>query len=224
MPTFTNDRVAALLGLSADDPRVTKVQTALADEAPAAGTGGTPAPVAAGQGTEPPAADAGAGAPAAGAPAAATPPAAPTAEPAAPQAVAASGLQLPEGTVLLSQGQLDQLMQQASAGASAAEVLAGQRRDQIITVALSEGKITPAEAAGDPEKKIKGFRTQLDEDEQRTVDILSALQPGRVPVTQQGHGSGNGPSAGDAADAEEDAIFANFSANVLGITSAVAAQ
>jgi hypothetical protein len=120
----------------------------------------------------------------------------------------------------MSQGQLDELVAKANAGASAAEVLASQRRDNIITVALSEGKITPAEAAGDPEKKIKGFRAQLDEDEDRVVAIFSALSPGRVPVSSQGHGSGNTPGADEAATTEEDAAFAAFSQQYLGIEAA----
>lgn len=219
VPRFTDDRLRALLGLSADHD-VAAIQAAIDGGAsPADALTSTQ-----GGGTQPAAPDATATtgiAPTSTAPAqdaavangdapatgTATVPAV-AAAPAATGAVAAgNALQLPEGVVLLSQGQLDDLLAKANAGQSAAEQLAAQRRDGIITTALSEGRLAVAER--------EVFRQRLDADEAGTVALLSALQPGRVPVTPQGHAGD--ASATDAATSDEDAAFAAFSQVVYGL-------
>ncbi|KWW97408.1 hypothetical protein LI90_4380 (plasmid) [Carbonactinospora thermoautotrophica] len=93
--------------------------------------------------------------------------------------------------VTLSAAAFAELQAQAQAGAQAAAEIARQRRDQIITTALSEGRITPAEQ--------QAWRQALDRDEEGTTALLNALQP-RFPVTALGSDApGQAGAADDAA-------------------------
>lgn len=99
-------------------------------------------------------------------------------------------------TVTLSQGQYDELVAGSKAGVAALAQIDKDRRDGIITAALSAGQLAPADQ--------KTWRAQLDKDEEGTVALLSTLAPGTVPVTPLGHAelsAGESASIGAAFDA-----------------------
>lgn len=79
--------------------------------------------------------------------------------------------------VTLSQGQYDDLMRGAQAGTAAIAELNRQRRDGIVTSALSVGKLRPADQ--------QAWRTALDRDEEGTVALLATL-PQIVPTHMLG--------------------------------------
>jgi phage I-like protein len=105
--------------------------------------------------------------------------------------------------VTLSQGQYDELVANGEAGKAALAQIDAQRRDGIITTALSEGRLAPADQAT--------WRAQLDKDEAGTVALLATLAAGTVPVTPIGHAHA---AAGDPLDAEWDAFAKTFTQEV----------
>lgn len=94
----------------------------------------------------------------------------------------------PAGTVLIDQGVLNQLRNDAQDGREARAQQIADRRDRIIATAMQEGRISGASA--------EAFRSQLDKDEAGTVAILNSLPKDTVPVTEIGTSQG-----GDAEDA-----------------------
>lgn len=114
-----------------------------------------------------------------------------------------------DGTVTLSAGQWAEVQAAAAAGQTAANELAKQRRDGIITAALGAGKITVHESAK--------FREQLDKDEAGTVALLTALTPGRRTNTVELGTDLTGASlfaAGAAANAD---AWTNDAADLFGV-------
>lgn len=79
--------------------------------------------------------------------------------------------------VTLSQGQYDDLVRGAEDGRAARAELDRQRRDGIITTALADGKLRPADQ--------QTWRVALDRDEAGTVALLATL-PQIVPTTMLG--------------------------------------
>jgi ATP-dependent protease ClpP protease subunit len=88
--------------------------------------------------------------------------------------------QIPEGMSLVDSAVLDQLKNNAAAGAGAARTLAEQERDRVINQALSDGKI----AATSREKFVEAWDKNAD----ATRAILDSLTPGLVPTSELGHG------------------------------------
>ena len=120
-----------------------------------------------------------------------------TPEPEAEPVVAAVSGATPQ-VVTLSQGQYDDLLAGATAGAAAKAALDGQRRDGIVNAALSEGRLRPADT--------QPWREALDRDEAGTVALLSTL-PQVFPVAALG--SAHAPQ-GNPNDAEWTAFEASL--------------
>lgn len=112
-----------------------------------------------------------------------------------PVTVAASAPQ----TVTLSQGQYEDLVQGAKAGEAALSALSAQRRDQIITTALSEGRLRPSDQ--------EAWRGALDRDETGTVALLNTLPAQSVPTVALGSAYAGIVDPGEAA---WDAFTANL--------------
>lgn len=119
------------------------------------------------------------------------------AAPETPEASAAQGEQEPATaeasapqTVTLSQGQYEDLVKGAQAGAAALAALDAQRRDGIITSALSQGRLRPADS--------EAWRKALDRDEEGTVALLGTL-PQIVPTAALGSAHAGIADPGEAA-------------------------
>lgn len=107
-------------------------------------------------------------------------------------------------TVTLSAASFAELTAGATAGQASAVELAGQRRDRVLTSALSEGRILPAEEAA--------WRTALEANEAGTTTLLSGLTP-RLAVVAVGHESLAHLSAADedkAWDAYSQATYSDL--------------
>ncbi len=102
-------------------------------------------------------------------------------------------MQVPEGTVLVDKGQWEQVKQDAEAGRQARAEQVTARRDALITDALREGRISPANS--------EAYRQMLDVDEERAARVLNALQPNTaVPVAEIGHAGGQGDEVVEVVD------------------------
>lgn len=109
-------------------------------------------------------------------------------------------MQVPEGTVLVDKGQWEQVKQDAEAGRQARAEQVAARRDALITDALREGRISPANS--------EAYRQMLDVDEERATRVLAALQPNSaVPVSEIGHAGGQG---NEVAEVVDDAYPSNW--------------
>ncbi len=186
---LTEERVREILHLETD----ADVEAALRGLAAASGETVTPETPLPGTGTSP--AEQPTTAP--------TVPAEPTEVPAAPAEPAAAPSAQPEPElVTLSAGTWAEVQRNAAAGAAAAAALDTQRRADLISAAVREGRVAPAERAL--------FAAAIDRDEEGTVALLSGLTP-RFPVTEIG--SDTAPlaqlsaGASDAWDAWERATF-----------------
>lgn len=102
-------------------------------------------------------------------------------------------------TVTLSQGQYDDLVRGANAGQVALAALDTQRRDQIITTALAEGRLRPSDQ--------DAWRVALDRDEAGTVALLATLPPQTVATAALGSAHAGLADPGEAA---WDAFTANL--------------
>ena len=111
----------------------------------------------------------------------------------AEQPQSAVDMQVPEGTVLVDKGQWEQVKQDAEAGRQARAEQVAARRDALITDALREGRISPANS--------EAYRQMLDVDEERATRVLNALQPNTVPVSEIGHAGGQGDEVAEVDDA-----------------------
>lgn len=84
---------------------------------------------------------------------------------------------VPDGTVLVDKIQWDEAVASAAKLKAIRAEQAVARRDALITDALREGRISPANS--------EAYRQMLDTDEERTTRLLAALQPNSaVPVSQ----------------------------------------
>ncbi len=111
-----------------------------------------------------------------------------------PETNAVPEMQIPEGTVLVDKGQWDQVRTDAEAGRQARAEQVAARRDALITDALREGRISPANS--------EAYRQMLDVDEERATRVLAALQPNSaVPVSEIGHAGGQGDEVAEVDDA-----------------------
>lgn len=88
----------------------------------------------------------------------------------------------PEGTVLIDEGQLNDLRADAAAGRQARDQQVADRRDGIIRAALEEGRISAAAR--------QSWRDQLDKDEEGTAALLKTLTKNTVPVEPIGYTGG----------------------------------
>lgn len=104
--------------------------------------------------------------------------------------VAAASAQTPK-TVTLSADVYESLLNGSKAGAEALALLDKQRRDGIITTALSEGRMTPATS--------DKWRAALDRDEEGTVALLSTLPTQVVPTVALGSAYAGNVNPDDAA-------------------------
>ncbi|PPF18275.1 peptidase [Rathayibacter sp. AY1A4] len=96
---------------------------------------------------------------------------------------------IPTGTTLIDSAQLEQLQANAAAGVQALANQAAERRERVLTAALSEGRIAPANATT--------WREQLEKNEEGTTALIELLPKNTViPVTEVGHADGI-PSADD---------------------------
>ena len=86
---------------------------------------------------------------------------------------------IPDGAIVVDKGVHEQLVADAAAGREAKNVLDGQRRDGIITAALTEGRIAPASR--------EKWRAQLDKDEDGTKELLESMPKNIVPIAEVGH-------------------------------------
>ena len=111
-----------------------------------------------------------------------------------PETNAVPEMQIPEGTVLVDKGQWDQVRTDAEAGRQARAEQVAARRDALITDALREGRISPANS--------EAYRQMLDVDEERAARVLNTLQPNTaVPVAEIGHAGGQGDEVAEIDDA-----------------------
>lgn len=115
----------------------------------------------------------------------------------AAQIVAAADLVLPPGMALVSQSVLDGIQSQLSAGVAARAQQDAERRDQIISTALSAGKLRP--------DMVPDWRAALEINEESTAKLL-ASQPELVHTSA--FGSSLAPTA--TADTVTDEAVASF--------------
>jgi ATP-dependent protease ClpP protease subunit len=85
----------------------------------------------------------------------------------------------PAGTVLVDEGRLAELEAAAQAGVRALAQQDSDRRDRLVTEALSEGRISAATR--------DTWRAQLDANESVTTALLASLPKNTVPVAELGH-------------------------------------
>ncbi|MFE9232045.1 head maturation protease, ClpP-related [Cellulosimicrobium funkei] len=86
---------------------------------------------------------------------------------------------LPESAIVVDKAVHEQLVADAAKGRKAMETIDAQRRDDIVTAALSEGRIAPASR--------ETWRAQLDKDEDGTKALLESMPKNTVPVAEIGH-------------------------------------
>ncbi|WP_051701741.1 head maturation protease, ClpP-related [Mycetocola saprophilus] len=102
---------------------------------------------------------------------------------------AAPAASIPAGAVIMDAASLAELRAQAALGAEARAQQESDRRDGIVSQALSEGRI--AAASRDQ------WRAQLDSDETGITTLLASFPKNAVPVAEIGH-SDTLTSSGDA--------------------------
>jgi len=99
---------------------------------------------------------------------------------------------LPQGTVPIDQGVLNDLRADAAAGRAAREQQNAERREQILNRAATEGRISLASRSD--------WAAALERDEQGTVSLINSLASGHFAVDgERGYGTGS-----DNAAAEND--------------------
>jgi len=99
----------------------------------------------------------------------------------------------PEGMVLLEEQQYQQLLDNAAAGREARDQQVSEHRAQLVTAAISDGRI--------PRARRDHWLTALEADPEGNEALLASLAPGLVNVTERGHSSPSG--AGD-----DDPVYA----------------
>lgn len=97
---------------------------------------------------------------------------------------------LPEGTVAIDAGQLEQLQVAAAAGVEARNEQLATNRRQLVDAAIAEGRIAPA--------RREHWLTQLEADP-GSETVLASLAKGLVPLAAAGHDG--------APESEEDAVY-----------------
>lgn len=107
-----------------------------------------------------------------------------------PPAPAASAV--PAGTTLIDSDVLASLQADAAAGREALDAQTSARRDALVSAAIADGRIAPANR--------ETWRAQLDSSEETTTALLASLPKNTIPVTEVGHSD-------DVATAE-DAMYA----------------
>lgn len=223
---LTEDRLRQLIGAAADVDLEAAVQQLVqragpptAPPAPPPGLPAAPAPQAS-TGTPPPPATAPAppaptapageaGAPPA--PVAGTPP--PPVAPAGPSAPAAGAAVLPPmpaGMVVISEGVLAQLQQSAARGDQAFATLQAADDERVLSTALSEGRIAPADLADRVVNgaTVPGLRTTIRQAPAAVRAMLSSLTP-RFATTAIGADLGREVEA-SAPDAAVEAAWTNL--------------
>jgi ATP-dependent protease ClpP protease subunit len=105
-----------------------------------------------------------------------------TTPPAAPATPAA--FTVPDGMVLMDSTTAESLRSGAAAGIAARDQQLAEHRDRTIQAAIDAGKIPPARRAH--------YEAAWKADATGTEQVLAALEPGLVPVTEQGHDNPDG--------------------------------
>lgn len=103
---------------------------------------------------------------------------------------------VPDGSVIVEEATLEELRVAASAGQEARNEQLRQRREQLVTAAISEGRIAPA--------RREHWLSQLEADP-GAEQVLTSLAAGLVPVTPATGVTGSGEENADNAD--YDALF-----------------
>lgn len=114
-------------------------------------------------------------------------------------------------TATVSREVLAGLQADAAAGREARETQVRAERDSLVTAAIRDGRITPAEAGltrGDDGSLPDGWRADLDAAPEVTARRLAALEPGKYP-------GGDGASArvaqqGDVTSGQVSRVMASF--------------
>jgi len=109
---------------------------------------------------------------------------------------------VPDGMSLVETTVLDDLKTGAAAGRAAQKQLADQARDALIEDAIKAGKTSPA--------RRDHWAKAYDADPEGTKATLAALEAGLVPVTEQGHDTGQ--NTNDATHGVDDAALDRFAA------------
>ena len=104
--------------------------------------------------------------------------------------------EIPEGSVLVEETVLEELRVAATAGQEARNEQLRQRREQLVTTAINEGRIAPA--------RREHWLQQLAADP-GAEQVLTALEPGLVPVTTPAGITGGEPASED--DATYKSLF-----------------
>lgn len=89
---------------------------------------------------------------------------------------------VPEGMALVEQTVLDDLRAAGEQGRAARQQQLDDHRDRTLDAAIADGRIAPA--------RREHFATAWAADAEGTEELLNALTPGLVPVTEQGHAGG----------------------------------
>lgn len=100
---------------------------------------------------------------------------------------------IPENTVLLDKGQLEELQSAAAAGVEARAQQTKERRDAIVDAAVREGRIAPVSRAA--------WREQIDTNEEGVTTLLASLAANTIPVKETG-------VSDDATSTDEQRLYA----------------
>lgn len=91
---------------------------------------------------------------------------------------------VPDGMVLMDSATAAALREQAAQGAAARTQQLTEHRDRTISAAIGAGKIPPA--------RREHYATAWAADPEGTETLLASLEPGLVPVAEQGHDQAEG--------------------------------
>lgn len=123
--------------------------------------------------------------------------------PVIPAAVAAS---VPAGMVLVDEQTLKAIQENSSVAASFVQKQQEREQDNLVTAAMSDGRIAPASK--------DHWRNMLKSDPNAAA-VLAALTPGLVPVEMRGHGGGGAEGATSAEDGLTEEVVSNWAAGLF---------
>lgn len=86
---------------------------------------------------------------------------------------------VPPGATLIDSEVLSSLQADAAAGREALAAQVNARRDALVSAAIADGRISPANR--------DTWRAQLDSSEETTTELLAALPKNTIPVKEVGH-------------------------------------
>ncbi len=106
--------------------------------------------------------------------------------------------QVPEGMALVDEATLASLRDDAVAGREARDQQQTERRQNLVSTAVREGRIPPA--------RRQHWEAQLAADPGAEA-VLASLSAGLVPMDEIGHGDPAGPQSADMADETYNTLF-----------------